>query len=549
MLSEQQTGYSPIDSEAIALDFACQACHYWIYYCQEIILYSDCSGLLDMIEKPLADITNKRHQKILTRIQNYNLKGVHIPGLENKICDCLSRLCRAVTKTHHYPLPAPRLLPMSKRASVHAKQLEIQDPLVADLAVAGAADPQYVAMLNDIENGTAAKDLPEDSELRNISGLLGELGTVVMLDGTRLIVRNGTEILIPVKERQRILETLHLTHSCDEVMIRQTKGKIFWPRMREAIKKFYLGCNSCTENRISRPQKANEIDFTNVFENFYPNQMVEVDFCQKGNKDYLIFACSLTGFIQAYETKNKSSAEAVLKLRQWGANWGLPYYVKSDFGPGFRQTFENDLSNMGVKVEHSSGYNPQSNGMVERAVRSLKELLKKSGPLSQLQIHELVYCINAREQAAGAGSPLARFLGHGVRSGLPNSLDRSYNWKKSLEIRAELHQKRVARPGRVSKEIYEVGETVLVQDVKSKLWKKRGVITAVRTAHDNTIVSYELSIEGNNTTRHRRFLRKVPTGELPESVSPPIEVESAIPEPVGRVVGGWTLRPSRQPTA
>ena len=69
MLSEQQTGYSPIDSEAIALDFACQACHYWIYYCPEVILYSDCSGLLDMIEKPLADITNKRHQKILTRIQ------------------------------------------------------------------------------------------------------------------------------------------------------------------------------------------------------------------------------------------------------------------------------------------------------------------------------------------------------------------------------------------------------------------------------------------------------------------------------------------------
>jgi hypothetical protein len=101
MLPEQQTGYSPIDGEAIALDFACQACHYWIYYCPEIILYSECSGLLDMIEKPLADITNKRHQKILTRIQNYNLKGVYIPGLENRICDCLSRLCRAVTKTHH----------------------------------------------------------------------------------------------------------------------------------------------------------------------------------------------------------------------------------------------------------------------------------------------------------------------------------------------------------------------------------------------------------------------------------------------------------------
>ena len=357
--------------------------------------------------------------------------------------------------------------------------------------------------------------------------MISELGTVVMPDGTRLIVRNGSEILIPVGERQRVLETLHLTHSCDEVMIRQTKGKIFWPKMREALRKSYLNCASCTENRISRPQKPNEIDFTNVFENFYPNQMVEMDFCQKGNKDYLIFACSLTGFIQAYETRNKGSLEAVLKLRQWGANWGLPYCVKCDFGPGFRQSFKEDLSKIGVKVDHSSAYNPQSNGMVERAVRSIKELLKKSGALTQLQVHELVYCINAREQAAGAGSPLARFLGHGVRSGLPNSLDRSYNWEKSLEIRAELHRKRVARPGRVSKEIYEVGETVLVQDVKTKLWKKTGTVTAVRTAHDGTIVSYDLTIEGYDTTRHRRFLRKVPTIELPESGNISVEAEPA----------------------
>ena len=75
------------------------------------------------------------------------------------------------------------------------------------------------------------------------------------------------------------------------------------------------------------------------------------------------------------------------------------------------------------------------------------------------------------------------------------------------------------------------------------------MLTTVRTAHDGTIVSYELTIEGNNTTRHRRFLRKVPTLELPESGSPTVEVESAISEPAGRVVGGRSLRPSRQPTA
>ena len=62
---------------------------------------------------------------------------------------------------------------MSKRASVHSKQLEVLDPLVVDLAVAGAEDPQYVCMLNDIENGVSAKHLDEESELRSIQGMLG----------------------------------------------------------------------------------------------------------------------------------------------------------------------------------------------------------------------------------------------------------------------------------------------------------------------------------------------------------------------------------------
>ena len=111
------------------------------------------------------------------------------------------------------------------------------------------------------------------------------------------------EILITAGERRRILETLHLDHTCDETMVRQYKGRIFGPKMGEQIKKLYNDCISCTEHRISRSQKTNEVDYKNVFENFYPNQMVEIDYCQKGTQDYLVIDCILTGFIQVFETK------------------------------------------------------------------------------------------------------------------------------------------------------------------------------------------------------------------------------------------------------
>ena len=114
-----------------------------------------------------------------------------------------------------------------------------------------------MCMLNDLENGVKGKELDETSELKTIQGMLQELGVTELPDENRLI-----------------LLTLHLDHTSDESMIRQTKGNIFWPKMHADLKKTYIECAECTENRISKPQKDNENSFRNIFENFFPNQMI-----------------------------------------------------------------------------------------------------------------------------------------------------------------------------------------------------------------------------------------------------------------------------------
>ena len=72
---------------------------------------------------------------------------------------------------------------------------------------------------------------------------------------------------------------------------------------------------------------------------------------------YLLIACSLPGYVQAYKTANKITAEALKGLRAWAANWGLPYSVKSDSGPAFRQTGDEKLEKIEVRVIHSSAPN------------------------------------------------------------------------------------------------------------------------------------------------------------------------------------------------
>ena len=72
---ESQLHFSPIEAEAVALDFVISCCSYWISYCPKVELYPDASGLLDLLGKTLCDIENKRLQKILLRAQNFNKRG------------------------------------------------------------------------------------------------------------------------------------------------------------------------------------------------------------------------------------------------------------------------------------------------------------------------------------------------------------------------------------------------------------------------------------------------------------------------------------------
>ena len=107
---------------------------------------------------------------------------------------------------------------------------------------------------------------------------------------------------------------------------------------------------------------------SSLFENFFPGSRVQIDFARKGNEDYLVLCCQMSGFMQVYNCRNKSTEEALLKLRKWSAN------------------VEEECLKLGVKVEHSSAYNPSSQSAVEISIGNLKHLLKRTSHMNQLQL-------------------------------------------------------------------------------------------------------------------------------------------------------------------
>ena len=117
----------------------------------------------------------------------------------------------------------------------------------------------------------------------------------------------------------------------------------------------------------------------------------------------------MSEFMQVYKARNESTEQALLKVREWSANFGFPMTLVTDSGPAFRNNFEEECAKIGVCVEHSRAYNPSSQYGVERSVASLKHLLKRSANMNQLQLSEMVFALNTRVQPNDTGSPILRF--------------------------------------------------------------------------------------------------------------------------------------------
>ena len=61
----------------------------------------------------------------------------------------------------------------------------------------------------------------------------------------------------------------------------------------------------------------------------------------------------------------------------------------------------------------------------------------------------------------------------------------------------------------MGKQTYNIGETVHLQNIKTKKWDTFGVVKGIRTADDDTILSYDIDIDGMITSRHRKYMSKI----------------------------------------
>ena len=137
----------------------------------------------------------------------------------------------------------------------------------------------------------------KDNIAKLYRGVLDDL-SVRDVEGNKLVMLNGTRIVVPAAARQGVVRELHKSHSGITKTFLTAQQLYYWPGMRSDIKSFIDACIPCQE---SRPSLARQKLLTPSppSEAIQPMRCVAVDLFSAAGNDWLALVDRYSGYAWA----------------------------------------------------------------------------------------------------------------------------------------------------------------------------------------------------------------------------------------------------------
>ena len=471
-LTSAETRYATIELECLAIQWAMKKCKQFLLGMSGFTVITDHRPLVGVFNKAIDEATNPRILAMREKMSSYSFNVEWVEGKNHVIADALSRA----------PLFSPPETDLSLSNSVVCRAIA-SDPLLQQMFDAAERDPSYRDVVNAFKSGISKKGMPLSHPARPY---LNVWDTISLYEET-LLVLDGLRIIVPSTFRANVLSKLHLPHAGVTRTRQAALNSYYWPGMCSDIKNLVDSCEKCQEIRPSLPYEP--IVPTTAS---HPMEQVGVDLFQVGNKHYLVMIDRFSGFPFVKQLQSLTSTAIINKIKGIFLEHGYAKKVRSDQGPQFRAEFGQFCKEHGIIHETSSPYNPRSNGLAEAAVKNCKYLMLKCHSFEAFQ--EALLEFRNTPRATNGLSPAQMFIGRMQRTALPRLLQ-----KTDETIKAE-NQDGVERGG-----VFNVGETVRVQDPKSGRWRIKGTIISI----SKTGRSYTIKTEdGAVIERNRRFTKR-----------------------------------------
>lgn len=196
---------------------------------------------------------------------------------------------------------------------------------------------------------------------------------------------------------------------------------VWWPTLDKDIEEKVALCDLCQESRGASPQvpmqpwKWPET----------PWKRVHIDyFGPYERKMVLLIVDAHSKWIDAHVVESATTLATIAKLRTTFATFGLPETVVSDNGSVFRSAeFVAFLASNGIQHVTTAPYHPASNGLAERAVQTIKNMLQKqpNAPL-RVQLDRALFAYRNLINETTGKTPAELMFGRRLRTRLDSLL-------------------------------------------------------------------------------------------------------------------------------
>ncbi|XP_063233061.1 uncharacterized protein K02A2.6-like [Bacillus rossius redtenbacheri] len=505
-LTQTQQNYAQIEKELLAVVYGCERFHQYIFG-RTVLVETDHKPLEAIFKKPL-DRCPLRLQRMRIKLQNYDITLKYVPGKELAIADALSRASGPDTnfELHEQEIAAQQGL------VVH--HIQASNKTLGNLQSETLKDETLIQLKAVILKGwpNTSKKLP--SCVKEYYSFKEDL--TIQDD----LIYKGTQIVIPTSMRGALLDKIHYTHLGIQKCKLRARECVFWPGMSRDIENRVGNCTTCRAAQhanTKEPQIDKEIPGR-------PWQIVAIDIFHFQGKDYLLLVDTYSKYPEFSHLPNLSSTQVIAHCKAVMARHGIPEILYSDNGPQFSSREFKDFSmRWDFKHKTSSPMYPQSNGLAERHIQTIKHMLKKSvADRKDIMLALLEYRNTPIDTTMP--SPAQLLFSRRLRGLLPSTADRFIpqiqpNIVQDLYARQQKQKHYYDYHSRVLKPLKE-GSLVKVRNRNS--WQSGQIVKLLDRPR-----SYRVRVDtGHEVERNRKDI-------IRDSINQPLVIAGDIEEPSG----------------
>jgi hypothetical protein len=365
-LTSTEQRYAQIEKECLAIVFACEKFDQFIYGRKQVTVHTDHKPLIPILQKPIHSAP-KRLQRMILRLQQYELEVKHIPGKDMLIADFLSRAY--LKGVYHRDQIFDEL--------EHINQIEyvnVSESTQHQLQNATKADTSLMELMLMVQHGWP--DLRDDVPIC-IRQYFTYRDEITAQNG---ILFKGQRVIVPHAMKNIMLQKVHSSHQGVEASIRRARDSLFWPGMGVDIKDMVSECSTCMS---VKPKQQKETMMSWEIPS-RPWQIVSQDLFQYNHHDYLITVDSYSDYWEIDRLDDTTAQTVIDRTKQQFARHGIPEKSVTDNGPQFvSQDYERFMKSWDIKHVTSSPRYSQSNGKAESAVKIAMNLIEEGTHRSQ----------------------------------------------------------------------------------------------------------------------------------------------------------------------